>query len=324
MNISEIPTLAGLPEIPGFTKHRGKVREVIDLNDGRLALVATDCLSAFDIVGKRAIPHKGRVLTCMTEFWLTWLGGNGIAHHMLSTNVRELPADLIGALEDAEEFRGVDPATALAGRTMIVRKLEPLAVEAIARAYLTGSGLKDYKKTGKVCGIDLPFGLVEASELPESIFTPSTKESGGKHDRNISFDEMVEILGDKGLAQSVRSMTLGVFDSARALAKERGIILADTKFEWAFDKARGLLVLIDEVLTPDSSRFWPLEGYEAGKVQPSFDKQPIRDYLETEKVAGRWDGASAFDLPNEIVAATTARYIKAFEMLTGMKFPYAD
>ncbi len=281
--------------VPGLPCRRGKVRDVYDLGD-TLAVVATDRISAFDWVMPNGIPGKGAVLTAMTVFWLRWLG---VPNHLLGTE----PADLPGP------FRA--QADVFAGRTMLVRKTEVIPVECVARGYLAGSGWKEYRASGTVCGIPLPPGLQEAGKLPEPVFTPATKEEGGKHDENISFERMAAAVG-AGVAAELRDRTLDVYRRAAAYAEERGIILADTKLEWG-RLPSGEVILIDEVLTPDSSRFWPKDTYRPGSSPPSFDKQFVRDWLETTG----WDKKSPPpELPAEVVGRTAAKYQEALDRLT--------
>jgi len=273
---------------------RGKVRDLYEVN-GDLLLVATDRLSAFDVVLPTAIPDKGKVLTQLSRFWFDTLQ-DVVPNHVITTT--DFPPQL-------REYRD-----ALAGRSMLCRKTEPILVECVVRGYLTGSGLKDYKKTGKVCGIALPPGLGESSRFPEPIFTPSTKASAG-HDENISFEQTVAMIGAP-LAEELRSITLEIYRRAVEYAEPRGIILADTKFE--FGLSGNQVIWIDEALTPDSSRFWPAQGYAPGRPQPSFDKQYVRDYLEQ---IGWNKQPPAPELPAEVVAATRAKYREAYRLLTG-------
>jgi phosphoribosylaminoimidazole-succinocarboxamide synthase len=286
-------------DLPGIRKLKsGKVREVFDLGD-RLLFVATDRISAFDCIMPNGIPRKGEVLTQISYFWFAQMAGFQ-PNHLLSRANEPLPAELRG--QEAE----------LAGRCMVVRKAQPLAIECVVRGYLAGSGLKEYRERQTVCGIKLPAGLQESSELPEPIFTPATKAESG-HDENISFAEAAKIVGDDA-AEQVRAASMKIYKTAREYARQRGIIIADTKFEFGwFD---GKLLLIDEVLTPDSSRFWPADLYQPGRSQPSFDKQFVRDYLETLT----WNKTPpAPRLPLEIVAKTQAKYFEAYEKLTGRK-----
>jgi phosphoribosylaminoimidazole-succinocarboxamide synthase len=280
--------------VHGFTCRRGKVRDVYDLGD-TLAIVATDRISAFDWVMPTGIPDKGRILTAMSVFWFDWLQ---VPHHHLGTDLQRLPA----AFQNEQ----------LRGRTMHVRKTEVVPVECVARGYLAGSGWKEYRSSGAVCGILLPAELQEAGKLPNVIFTPATKEEGGKHDENISFERMAELVG-AATSKELRDRTIDVYRRASEHAERRGIILADTKLEWG-RLPSGELILIDEVLTPDSSRFWPKETYRPGSSPPSFDKQFLRDWLETTG----WDKKSPPpELPMEVVESTAARYREAFELLTG-------
>jgi phosphoribosylaminoimidazole-succinocarboxamide synthase len=284
-------------DLPGIKKVRsGKVREVFDLGD-RFLLVASDRISAFDVIMPNGIPHKGAVLTQISHFWFEKFASL-VPNHLLAKAGDPLPANL-------QPF-----ADKLAKRSMIVKKAQPLAIECIVRGYLSGSGLKEYKKSQTVCGIQLPAGLVDSSELPEPIFTPSTKAEQG-HDENINFEQACNIVG-KNLATQARDLSLIIYKAGRDYARERGIIIADTKFEFGlFD---GKLILIDEVLTPDSSRFWPAAQYAPGKGQPSFDKQFVRDYLETLA----WDKTPPGPkLPEDVVAKTSAKYLEAYERLTG-------
>jgi len=285
--------------LPGITKLKsGKVREIFDLGD-RLLMVASDRLSAFDVVMPNGIPRKGEVLTQISFFWFERFA-RLVPNHLLAGADDPLPAQL-------QPF-----ADTLARRSMIVKKAQPLAIECVVRGYLAGSGWKEYKKWKTVCGLKLPPGLKESSELPEPIFTPATKAETG-HDENISFEQAANIVGD-GLALEVRDLSLKLYKDARAYARQRGIIIADTKFEFGlFD---GKLILIDEVLTPDSSRFWPAAHYAPGKSQPSFDKQFVRDYLETLDWNKTPPGPM---LPPEVVAKTSAKYLEAYERLTGKK-----
>ena len=281
----------------GLTPFRtGKVRDLYDLGDS-LLIVATDRLSAFDVVLPNPIPYKGAVLTALSRFWFGRLG-EVAPNHLKSTDVFEFPEVVAPYTEQ------------LKGRSMLVEKTEVLPVECIVRGYLTGSGLKEYNKTGTVCGIGLEPGLVDGSQLPEPIFTPSTKADEG-HDENISFEQSIDIIG-KERAEKVRDMSLALYTAARDYARERGIIIADTKFEFGV-RDNGEIIVIDEVLTPDSSRFWPASEYAPGKAQPSFDKQYVRDYLATLD----WDKTPpAPELPEEVIANTTKKYLEAYTLLT--------
>jgi len=274
----------------------GKVREVFDLGD-RLLFVASDRLSAFDVIMPNGIPRKGEVLTQISYFWFAQTASFQ-PNHLISRANDPLP-------ENLRSF-----ADKLARRSMIVKKCRPLAIECVVRGYLAGSGWKEYRKSQTVCGIKLPAGLKESSELPEPIFTPSTKAEAG-HDENISFEQAKQIAGSD-LAEQARAASLKIYNFARDYARERGIIIADTKFEFGLENGR--LILIDEVLTPDSSRFWPADQYQPGRGQPSFDKQFVRDYLETLD----WDKTPPGPkLPEDVVAKTTAKYLEAYERLTG-------
>jgi phosphoribosylaminoimidazole-succinocarboxamide synthase len=286
-------------DLPGIKKVRsGKVREVFDLGDSFL-LVASDRISAFDVIMPNGIPHKGAVLTQISHFWFEKFASL-VPNHLLAKANDPLPANL-------QPF-----ADKLAKRSMIVKKAKPLAIECIVRGYLSGSGLKEYKKSQTVCGIKLPAGLVDSSDLPEPIFTPSTKAEQG-HDENINFEQACDIVG-KDLATQARDLSLMIYKAGRDYARQRGIIIADTKFE--FGLFEGKLILIDEVLTPDSSRFWPADQYAPGKGQPSFDKQFVRDYLETLT----WDKTPPGPkLPEDVVNKTSAKYLEAYERLTGKK-----
>lgn len=283
-------------ELP-FPVRRGKVRDVYDLGD-RLLLVATDRISAFDWVMPNGIPDKGRILTQLSAFWFELLG---VPNHVISQDLSTL--HLPPEVNRAE----------LAGRSMIVRKAQVVPIECVVRGYLDGSGWKEYKAGGQVCGIPLAPGLVQCSELPQPIFTPATKEETG-HDINISFEKMVDIVGSE-VSEALRRRSIDVYTRAREYARSRGILIADTKFEWGWHEDK--LILIDEVLTPDSSRFWPADQYQPGRPQPSYDKQFVRDWLETTG----WDKNSPPpELPGDVVARTRAKYVEAFEKLTGRKF----
>ena len=277
--------------------NRGKVRDIYDIDDRHMLIVTTDRLSAFDVVMPTPIPGKGALLTAVSNFWF------GRTRHIISNHLTDIPLDKV--IADPQERKQVE------GRAIVVRKLKALPVEAIVRGYLVGSGWKEYKKSGTVCGISLPAGLREADRLPEPIFTPSTKAEMGTHDENISFDKAAELLGPD-LAQQVRQASLAIYREAADYALTRGIIIADTKFEFGLDE-NGKLVLIDEVLTPDSSRFWPADTYAPGANPPSFDKQYVRDYLETLD----WDKqAPGPVLPPEVVQRTADKYQEALRRLT--------
>ncbi len=300
----------------------GKVRDLYRLGDDRLLVVASDRLSAFDVVLPTPIPDKGKVLTGLSRFWFAETEGI-VDNHLIATEPAELPAALRRAVvRPSDNSRDDDEtaAEALRGRMMLCREVDILPVEIIVRGYLAGSGWKAYQATGELCGIRLPEGLRESERLPAPIFTPSTKADLGAHDENIDFDSMVERLGADppaaALAERVREVALRLYGYAAAVTERVGIILADTKFEFGTD-ARGRLVLADEVLTPDSSRFWDAAAYEPGHAQPSYDKQFVRDWLEGQA----WDKAPPGpELPAEIVAGTRERYVAAYERITGASF----
>ena len=276
---------------------RGKVRDVYAIDDEHLLIVATDRISAFDVVLPDPIPGKGAVLTRLSRFWFSRIAG--VRHHLAPLGVEDVVTD-------------ARTRASIASQAMVVRRLAPLPVEAIARGYIIGSGWKDYQRTGAVCGVGLPPGLRQADKLPEIIFTPSTKAEAGAHDENIDFEAAARLIG-RGLAERVRDVTIRVYREAADFAAARGVLIADTKFEFAVD-ADGELVLIDEVLTPDSSRFWPADRYAPGTSPPSFDKQFVRDYLETLG----WDKTPpAPPLPTEIVEQTARKYREAFDRITG-------
>ncbi|MEV6232559.1 phosphoribosylaminoimidazolesuccinocarboxamide synthase [Saccharopolyspora shandongensis] len=286
--------LADYPQIAA-----GKVRQLHAVDDEHLLLVASDRISAYDHVLDTPIPDKGRVLTAMSVFWFELLA-DVMPNHLVAADDPRIPGEV-------------------RGRALLVKRLEMLPVECVARGYLTGSGLADYQRTGAVCGVQLPGGLVEASELPEPIFTPATKAEIGEHDENVSFEAVAEQLGAERAAE-LRDLTLLVYRRAAEHARGRGVILADTKFEFGL-AGDGSLVLGDEVLTPDSSRYWPADGYEAGKVQPSFDKQYVRNWLTSP--ASGWDRASDTPpppLPADVIEASRARYVEAYERITGRSF----
>jgi phosphoribosylaminoimidazole-succinocarboxamide synthase len=287
-----VTTLAEYPKIAA-----GKVRELYAVGDDHLLLVASDRISAYDFVLDTPIPDKGRVLTAMSVFWFGQLA-DVLPNHLVAYDDPRIPAEV-------------------RGRALLVRRLDMLPVEAVARGYLTGSGYSDYRRTGAVCGVELPAGLPESAKLPSPIFTPATKAALGDHDENVSFEVVADRLGH-ARAEEVREATLAVYRRGAEFAAERGILLADTKFEFGLD-ASGTLVLADEVLTPDSSRYWPAEGYEPGHAQPSFDKQYVRDWL-TGPESG-WDRSSNTQpppLPDAVVSATRARYVEAYERISGL------
>ena len=278
---------------------RGKVRDIYDLGD-RLLLVASDRISAFDVVLPEGVPGKGRVLNTISEYWFGQTA-DIVPNHLISTDVDDYPAEF-------RKYREV-----LEGRSMLVRKTRPLPVECIVRGYVAGSGWKEYRSSGSICGIPLPPGLLESSRLDAPIFTPSTKAEAGTHDENISFERAAGLLG-RELAEKVRGVSIALYSRARDIAEKKGIIIADTKFEFGIDEKSGELVLIDEALTPDSSRFWPMDEYRPGGPQKSFDKQFVRDYLESLD----WDKKPpAPSLPPDVVRRTSEKYKEALERLTG-------
>jgi phosphoribosylaminoimidazole-succinocarboxamide synthase len=273
---------------------QGKVRDIYDAGDGRLLLVASDRISTYDVVHPTAIPDKGKVLTGLTAFWL-------------ERTQDVCPNHLLSYTEVPEEQRG---------RAMLVERLEMIGVECVVRGYITGSGWKDYQAGGSVCGIELPAGLRESEQLPEPIFTPATKAELGDHDENVDFDRAAQIVGDRGLLEELRRLSIELYTRGAEHARERGIILADTKFEFG-RRPDGTIVLGDEVMTPDSSRFWPADGYEPGRGQPSFDKQFVRDWASQSG----WDKSPpAPELPDDVVEGTRARYLEAYQRITGEPF----
>ena len=285
---------------------RGKVRDNYAVGDDRILMVASDRLSAFDVIMGEPIPGKGVILTQMALLWFDRLG------HICPNHLTgEAPESVVAAGEVSQ----------VAERSMLVKRLKPIPVEAVVRGYLAGSGWKEYQEGGAVCGVPLPEGLTNASKLPRPIFTPAAKAAAGEHDENISYDRVVEIVGPT-LAQQIRDISIAIYEAAAAIALSRGMIIADTKFEFGLDEA-GTLVLMDEVLTPDSSRYWPIEGYEAalaaGTNPPSYDKQFVRDWLEATKINGKpWDKTPpAPRLPAEVIEKTAAKYREALERLTG-------
>ncbi|MFH1983663.1 MAG: phosphoribosylaminoimidazolesuccinocarboxamide synthase [Pseudomonadota bacterium] len=281
-------------------RSRGKVRDIYDLGDA-LLMVASDRISAFDVVLPDPVPGKGKILTQISLFWFSAMS-ELIANHVITSNVADYPAS-------CQPY-----AEVLKGRSMLVKKASPLSIECVVRGYITGSGWKDYKETGAICGIRLPEGLVESEKLPEPIFTPSTKADLGEHDENIDFDGAVKRVG-RELAEKARDLSLAIYRKGEVLAREKGIIIADTKFE--FGLLDGELILIDEVLTPDSSRFWPSASYMPGGGQKSFDKQYVRDYLLTLD----WDKkAPGPRLPKEVIDNTQAKYREAYTQLTGRSY----
>ena len=276
----------------------GKVREIYEVDDDKLMMVVSDRISAFDVILPAMITDKGKVLNKISEFWFDYVK-DIIPNHIITTKFEEFPEEF-----RTEEFKD---------RSMLVKKLKMLPIECIVRGYITGSGWKSYKEDGTVCGIKLPDGLKESEKLPEPIFTPSTKAEEG-HDMNISFEEACNLIG-KDLAEKVREKTIAIYTKCADFAKSKGIIIADTKFEFGLDE-NGELVLADEVLTPDSSRFWPVDDYEVGCSQKSFDKQYMRDWLK----ANNWDAANPTPIPEEVISTTRAKYVQAYEKLTGKAF----
>jgi phosphoribosylaminoimidazole-succinocarboxamide synthase len=296
-------SLAGLP-----LQHlrRGKVREVYAVDADRLLIVATDRVSAFDVVMREPVPYKGAVLTQITAWWLRQLGGE-VAHHLISADFGEI----------ADELPGLAPyERAIVGRAMLCRRADVFRVECVVRGYLSGSAWKEYRDRGTLAGEPLPLGLRESDRLDPPVFSPATKAATG-HDENIAISRMVEIVG-RDVAVELERLSRRVYERGRDVAARRGIIIADTKFEFGRARSGGPVLLVDEVLTPDSSRFWPAEHYTPGRPQPSFDKQPLRDYLDAERKASRWNGeAPPPVLPREVIAATSRRYLQAYERITG-------
>jgi len=298
-------TIATLGPIPLPHLRRGKVREVYSVGADRLLLVATDRVSAFDVVMREPIPHKGAVLTQLTAWWLRGLT-DVVWHHLLTADVDEI----IAQVPSLAAHRA-----SLVGRAMLCRRTQVFPIECVVRGYISGSAWKEYKATGTLAGEPLPPGLLESDRLDPPIFSPATKAETG-HDENISISRMIAAVG-ADVARDLEASSRAVYEHGRAIAAARGIIIADTKFEFGRDLA-GQLTLIDEVLTPDSSRFWPADDYAPGRGQASFDKQPLRDYLDGERRAGRWNGeAPGPTLPPEVVAATSARYLDAYHRITG-------
>ena len=291
---------------------RGKVRDVYEVDADRLLLVATDRVSAFDVVMAETIPHKGMVLTQITAWWLRQLETQGIAHHMLSANIGEIVRQ-VPSLRDHEQD--------LTGRAMLCRRTTVFPIECVVRGYISGSAWKEYRERGTLAGEPLAKGLRESDRLDPPIFSPATKAEEG-HDENITIDRMTSIVGEVAAGELER-LSRQIYESGRRIAAERGIIIADTKFEFGSLSEAGRdtgrrVILVDEVLTPDSSRFWPADRYEPGHGQPSFDKQPLRDYLDAERRAGRWDGNYPPPrLPKEVIEATSERYLDIYRRLTG-------
>ena len=298
-------TIAQLEPLPLQHLRRGKVREVYVVDDARLLLVATDRVSAFDVVMMEPIPYKGAVLTQITSWWLRQLEAD-VRHHMISANVDEI----IREVPTLAAHRA-----ALSGRSMLCRRTEVVPIECVVRGYISGSAWKDYSAAGTLAGEPLPPGLQESDRLDPPIFSPATKAAAG-HDENISIATMATLVGPS-TATELERLSRHIYERGRDVAAMRGIIIADTKFEFGHDRD-GNILLIDEVLTPDSSRFWPADRYRPGRAQPSFDKQPLRDYLDAERRAGRWNGeAPPPTLPAEVVRATSERYLDAFRRITG-------
>lgn len=295
MNDSDAILESSIPGLPQIG--RGKVRDIYSVNDDHLLIVTTDRLSAYDVVLPDGIPGKGRVLTALSNFWFRMMA-DLVPNHLTTMKLTDV-------IDDPEIARSLE------SRATIVRRLKPLPIESVVRGYLIGSGWRDYQETGSVCGIELPTGLRQASRLPNTLFTPATKAESGDHDENISFEKVEELIG-ADLASRVRDLSIAIYERAAAYALERGIIIADTKFEFGLDD-EGRLYLIDEVLTPDSSRFWPSDQYAEGISPPSFDKQFVRDYLDTLD----WDKtAPGPELPAEILRRTSEKYHEALNILT--------
>jgi phosphoribosylaminoimidazole-succinocarboxamide synthase len=295
MNTADPLFETSIPELPLIG--RGKVRDIYSVDDDHLLLVTSDRLSAYDVVMPDPVPGKGEILTKISLFWF----------RMMSDIIENQLTDLTVA----DVVKDPKLQEQLKSRALVVKRLKPLPIEAVVRGYLIGSGWKDYQDTGQVCGIDLPEGLQQAEKLPQTLFTPAYKAEAGQHDENINFEKVVELVGEN-LAGRVRDISIQIYERAAAYALERGIIIADTKFEFGLD-AQGRLYIIDEALTPDSSRFWPVDGYEVGISPPSFDKQFVRDYLETLD----WDKtAPGPDLPAEILERTAAKYNEALQRMT--------
>jgi phosphoribosylaminoimidazole-succinocarboxamide synthase len=287
--VSEAAVLQGVELVS-----QGKVRDIYRVNEDRLLMVVSDRISTYDVVHPTPVPDKGKMLTGLTAFWLEQTG-------------EIVPNHLVSYTDVPEEVRG---------RAMLVERLDMVPVECVVRGYITGSGWKDYLSTGAVCGIDLPSGLRESEQLPEPLFTPATKADVGDHDENVDFDRAAEIVGDRALLEELRRLSLAIYEFGAAHARERGIILADTKFEFG-RRPDGTIVLGDEVLTPDSSRFWPADGYEPGRGQPSFDKQFVRDWA----AGSGWDKSPpAPPIPDDVVEGTRARYLEAYERVTDEPF----
>ncbi len=291
-------------DISQYSAKHGKVRDIYELDD-KLLIVATDRISAFDVIMTNGIPYKGIVLTQISKFWFDFLQSD-VEHHLITDDVKSFPPPFC------------DYRDQLTGRSMLVKKSQVLPIECVVRGYLAGSGWKEYRDNQTVCGVKLPAGLKQCQKLPEPIFTPATKAELGRHDENISFEKSAEIIGREA-ATYVRDKSIEIFKKSTDYAESRGLILSDTKFEWGLLNDK--IILIDEVLTPDSSRFWPADKYEAGRDQESFDKQFVRNYLESINFDKSGQGIT---LPDDIVEKTSAKYIEAYEKLTGKKFKLAS
>lgn len=287
-------------QVPGYEPIRGKVRDIYDLDD-KILLVATDRISAFDVIMANGIPNKGAILTQISAFWFE-LFGDSVKNHLISTDIADFPAPFC---DMPEQF---------ARRSTLVKKVKVLPVECVVRGYLAGSGWKEYQQSQTVCGHKLPEGIKQCGKLPEPIFTPATKAEQGEHDENIDFDRAVSIIG-KDAAEYVREKSLEIYKRGSEYAAERGMILADTKFEWGYDGDE--IILVDEVLTPDSSRFWPADKYEDGRDQESYDKQFVRNYLESINFNKQPPGP---ELPEDVISGTLQRYVEAYEKLSNRKF----
>lgn len=307
--MSAVPNTAAenSPNAPLNFLRSGKVRDIYEADDDHLLIVATDRISAFDCILPNTIPYKGQVLTQLSRFWFDRFA-EIVTNHLIAADIEDFPSEILDRISP-ETKQG------LTGRTMLVNRADVIPFECVVRGYLAGSGWKDYQQTGSVCGHDLPPGLVESDKLPEPIFTPATKAEEG-HDINISIAEMASAIGDE-LTEKLETISLRIYSEASAYAATRGIVICDTKFE--FGLRNGELVWVDEALTPDSSRFWPRDVYSPGKAQPSFDKQFVRDYLETLD----WDKRPPAPLlPGEIVAATSDKYLEAYKLITGHDLPF--
>ncbi|MDJ0792738.1 MAG: phosphoribosylaminoimidazolesuccinocarboxamide synthase [Woeseiaceae bacterium] len=295
MSNADVLFESAIPDLPLIG--RGKVRDIYSVDDDHLLIVTSDRLSAYDVVLPDPVPGKGEVLTKISLFWFRMM--------------RDIIDNQLTDLTVADVIKDPELQDQLTGRSLVVKRLKPLPIEAVVRGYLIGSGWKDYQQTGQVCGIDLPEGLRQAEKLPRTLFTPAYKAEAGAHDENIDFDKVIELVGEK-YANRVRDISIEIYERAAAYARERGIIIADTKFEFGTDE-QGRLFIIDEMLTPDSSRFWPVDGYKVGMSPPSFDKQFVRDYLETLD----WDKTPpAPELPGEILEKTAEKYHEAYERMT--------